>query len=890
MAKMSGNYETYMRMLRQLREVVLPKQENIKGVVRSLTKGASVALFLIAGVTLFISIVGALYSQLAEVQVDFSSLIRGAFALALSGFGASVTTQGGQLNLGLGGLDTVVTIGAHSGLIFVVAFLTIRRMVRRSSARADANGAALSPIHLAIGFAAFSWVTGFVSQGTLNYVFGSLEIQQLSLTSTLGLFAFSWLAGYRGRVSADLANASGFAQVTQWVSKTLSNFLIMYAVLTIAAIIVAAISVAIDPVFAYASEPVPPSKMDLPQGQIVLVLAGTFLFLINAVFQGLLTAMGLNIGLHLDQTANGMFSLSNLGLSTSKTSFWLMSDVGIAAFVGVLLVVLTVALISGAAAASKTSLTFKSNYNYLQALGYGLFVAFGVTYAMNMQLSGELTADDGTNTTSMSAAVTLGSTFISVLVISTLVLSLSFLASGRFFKFVVSAFPTLSFRIPRGDKVEVRTQSGRIFGITAKLALVAVALTPITAATVNRLWAYTDGPVQVGQKFAENLQKMNIKDLKVYMNPDKSTSLKWLSDKILLAAQPKDGYSTSVKVNNFLKKSGSDEYKPWGPGNLDANVEVTLSKDNKSFVYSFLTDPIYKEPSWLIKHVDYKPFLTPGRLEVIASKYLPKDVIAKITVNGEKTKVGSYFSIPGAYTVKADGFKLIAPTDTTFYSSQYDSLKIGYQVKLPNGASKKLDAQLLAKGKECFSITASGTSKCVNVKKLSSTIVTGEEPTEYFDFRDYGYKSSSITCDEKNRKDALVSATEETSSTKCQAVITFSRDYYKVAKKTVPNYITTEVCSGGYVTPYGDRAYYSYYDDYDYYEDIYEDTNGDLWLESSLDYDDCASTETSRVQQGTRTELIRGAKISTSTMTASSSKTLEVKGQLLENSDFKVTK
>jgi len=890
MAKINGNYETYMRTLRQLREVVLPKQENIKGVVRSLTKGASVALFLIAGVTLFISIVGALYGQLAGVQVDFSSLIRGSFALALSGFGASVTAQGGQLDLGMGGLNTVVSIGAHSGLIFIIAFLTIRRMVRRSSDHNENNGAGLSPIHVALGFAAFSWLTGFVSQGTLNYLVGAFEIHQLSLTSTFALFAFAWLAAYRGRVSANHANASGFGQVTQWVSKALSNFMIMYAVLTLAAIIIAAITYAIDPIFAYASEPVAPSKMDLPQGQIVLVLAGTLLFLLNAIFQGLLAAMGLNIGMHLDQTANGMFSLSNLGVYSAKTSFWLLSDVGIVAFVGVLVLVLVVALISGAAAASKTSLTFKSNHNYLQALGYGLLVAFGVTYVMNIQISGEMTGGEGSAASSMSAAVTLGSTFISVLVISTLVLSLAFLASGKFLKFVVSAFPILTFRIPRGEKVEVRSSAGRIFGLTTKLLLLAVALTPITAATTNRVWAYTDGPVQVGQKFADNLQHMKIKDLKTYLNPDKSTGLKWLSDKILSAAQPKDGFNSSVKVTNFLRIPGSKSYKAWAPGNLDADIKVTFSKGTKTFVYSFSTFPVYKEPSWLLKHVEYKPVLTPGILEVVASSYLPKDVSSKIMVNGQKTKVGSYYSIPGAYTVKADGFKLVAPTDKTFYSSKFDSPEIGYQVKLPDGGSDKLNNALLARAKDCFNISSSGTSKCVNVKKLAYSFSTGEAPAKYFDFRDYNYKSSAISCNDKKREDSLITATEESSSSKCKATVTFNRDYYAVAKKKVPNYVTTSTCSGGYVTPYGNRAYYSYYDDTYYYEDIYRDTNGDLWLKSSLSYDDCASTQTRRVQKGTKIELVRGSKISTSKLTGETSKKQTVKGQLLESGEFKVSK
>jgi len=880
MAKIKGNYETYFRILRQLREVVLPNQENIKPVLRSLTKGASVALFVIAGVTLLISIVGSAYSQLSGNEVDFSSLIRASFALALSGFGASVTAQAGQLNLGLGAIDSVITVGAHSGLIFIVAFLIIRRIARNSSSTDE--GSDTSPIHMAIGFAAFSWLTGFFAQGAFSYVVGSIEIRQLSLISTLAIFGFAWLAAYRGKISNNYQSASGFGQVTQWVSKTLTNFIVTYAILTLLAIIVAAITFAIEPIFAYASEPLQPAKMELPEGQIVLVFAATMLFLLNGIFQGLFAAMGLNIGLHIDQAAGGLFSLDNLGINSGKTSFWLLSDVGVAAFVGVLALVLLVALISGAAATSKTSLTFRSNQTYLQALGYGTLVAFGVTYAMNLQFSSETTAEVGTSANSVLASVTLGSTFVSVLVLSTVVLSLAFLASGKIFKFVASAFPTLSVRIPRGEIVEARTLSGRIFGIVAKLALLAVALTPITAATINRVWSYTDGPTQVGQKFADNLQKMKIADLKTYINPDSETRLKWLSDKVLDAAQPKDGYSTEVKVTNDLKKN-------WNPGNLDAKVQVTFNKEGKSFSYKFETDPTYSEPSWLLKHVDYKPVLSPGTLKVVASKYLPKSQLAKFTVNGQKSKIGAFYSIPGIYTVKAEGYKLIAPTEKTFYSSQYDSLRIGFDVGLPSGASGKLDAAILGKAQDCFRTSATGSSKCIKVGKLSSSIASGTKPEKYFNYSDSSYDTKETTCS-STRTDKLQSAISEESKASCKTTVTFTRTYFDSKPKQVPKYAYEDRCTGAMISDYWESSgevlsYRDGWNGWDYY-----DSNDYVINESGRHYDDCYESYQVKVQDGFETIKVRGAKLSSTTMTANFEKVISVTGNLRKDGSFQITR
>jgi hypothetical protein len=883
MSKIEENFGSYLKALKQIREVVLPSQGNLKSAVRSILKGGSVALAVTAAFTLVLTFLAVLYFQLANIQADFPTVVRGAFAVALSGFGASVSLESGSL-FGLGGASELLTIGAHSGLIFVTAFLSLRRVARLKEQKLhDKETIDVSPVHVAIGFTAFSWLVGFISQGALVSGLGGTQLQPLSLTSTLALFVFAWIASYRGQVSKNIDTATAFGRATQWVSRALANFMASYAVVVVSALVVAGIAIAIQPVFAYATEPSSPSAASTSDAQTVLALSLILLFLINSIFQLLLGAMGLNIGMQVDGAgANLLSNLDPLNLGAGKTNFWFLTDVGVLAFIGVLLMVLVLALISGAGATAKTKIHLKDTVNYWQALGYGTLVAFGVTYLMNFQISSQALLQAGVEGDPVSTSVTVGSTFVSVLVFSTIILTLAFLASDKLYNFVASAFPLLAVRIFGGQMPENRSMSGMVFGLTAKLLLIAVVLTPITAATANRVSALTDGPTQVGQTFASNLQNMKIADLKKYLNPNAKTSRKWLSDSILAAAQPTEGFYSSVAVTNFLDK-------PWTPGNLDAVVEVTLSKDGKSFSYTFDTESEVTSPSWLLTHVNYPPLLSPGELDIVSSKLLPASKLESLTINGKKAKVGKYFSIPGTYTVKADGYKLIAPTNKTFYSSKINSIKLGFNLALPEGGSAKLDKAIQAKAAKCLKVSSAGTGTCVNKNDITKAAVLDSSavaPAEYFDYRDYNFKSGTVKCNIDDRKDSLVTATVQASSADCEAEITFSRDYYKVAKKKVPNYVTVTTCNGGYLTNGGLRAYY--YDDF-YGTSIYRDTSGSYWYESSLYYSDCASTDSSTVQKGTKTELIRGSKISTIKMTSTVSRKQNVKGTLFANGDFKVT-
>jgi hypothetical protein len=293
----------------------------------------------------------------------------------------------------------------------------------------------------------------------------------------------------------------------------------------------------------------------------------------------------------------------------------------------------------------------------------------------------------------------------------------------------------------------------------------------------------------------------------------------------------------------------------------------------------------------LLNHVKYEPVIAPTTVEVTLSKFLKGQKDLEITLNGEKVKPGKYFAIPGVYKTKAAGYKLVAATESTIYVENESQLvKIGYKVALPEGGSAKLDKAIQVKADKCLKVASSGSGDCVSKKDIVdvSSIASSESaPSEFFDFRDYNFSSGTVNCDAENRKDSLVTAKEAKSTSDCQTDVTFSRDYYKTAKRQVPNYITTEVCVAGYLSPYGYRIIRSSYDWWDE-ETYYYDTSGYAWSSYELEYDSCVTTQMKSVRDGTRTELIRGSKISTLKMTSSVTKKISVQGSLMDSGEFKV--
>jgi len=873
MARPSNGSNIYLKKLTELKDFFLPQGEKLKSAVSAMLRGSSLALSLVAGFTAFLCL-GMLLSK----SVFGPSVLRASLALTLSGFGSIVDFAGGGMFATQGTTNSAFGVGLHAGLISIVGFWAIWLFSRRYSLKHDVDYS--TPIYVAFGFTSFSWLLGLISQGDVDIDLGYASVRPMSFLSFLLVFAFSWIASSRGQISNQIEKASGINQAFYWVGRALSNFVVIYTVIVIIGLIVFGIRNLIEPHFAVASLPVQPAEIKLSVEQQTLAVYAFLLFTANAFFQALFVAMGMNFGMEYQGLGSGIDFSAVPGFSSAPQSLWIYDTLGAPAFIGISVLVVIVALISGAAAAARTGIQFKTTKIYWQSLGFGLLLSLGLAYMTSLQVYADQASADGKSASTL--WIFYGAYMLSLIAFSTIAISAAFLASERAFTFIASGFPTLVLRLQAAAALEKRMISGRIFGIATKLLLLAVIATPLTASTINRVSALTDGPTQLGQKVATEIETMTLKDLKAHINPTGSKAHAWLSDKILGKAQPKSGYEVSIQTLNKLGKA-------WEPGNLDAEVTIEFSKAGQKFDYLFDTSSKVNNPSWLLTHVTYSPKLTPAALTIQVNPQLGKDQLKSLTVNGEAVQAGTYFSVPGVYSVKSGGFKLIAPTDKKFYASTDSTIKVGFQIALPTGAASKLDKALLEKAASCFQVTLNGSSKCFTAKDLQPSVTSGSEPATYFDYADSNFKSSGITCG-GTRSDKLVSSTSEASSSGCSATVTFTRTYFQSKPKLVPRYSYTDQCVQAEISDY----YQTYGEVLDYRNGWngwgYYDSN-DYWIGGADRHTDyCYSTEQVRVQDGYDTIQVRGSKIGSSNMSALANKTLTVTGTLNNDNSFAVKK
>jgi hypothetical protein len=860
--------------LKQVIAAVFPDQNRISGALRSSARGASVALSAVVATSALLAVV----LLISEKTSDLASILLAGSAVAIGSFGAMLLVE--PSGASLPALGAELSFGLHSVTVAAITLAVVHSLSRRAS-KADISyeRSELSPIHLAVGFTAMTFGISYIAQGLAVTTVGQVAFRGMTLLSAAFVFALVWAASYAGKIRGR-SGSSDFEYVWKWITKAIKNFVVIYTVLIVFAFVVLFIRNLIEPKYAIASEPVAMS-LNLSPDQGLWVLVGFILYGANLLIQFFLMAMGINVGLDVQgsQGLTGLLSSLDANL-LGNASQWLFNLIGPWGYMGVLVLVTLVAFVSGAKAADQVGAKFHGVSTYLKALFIGLFVSLSIVFLASIQLSVEVTPLEGEV---ISSGLVWGASTLAVFAFGTFFIFLAHQSAGRSFDFMATAFPRL-VQGKRNSGLRGEAHPGaRVFGLVAIAAILLVAATPIAASTVNRVSALTDGPNQVGENASKTLTSAPIKELKEFLNPNASRAHNWLSSKVLEAAQPSEGYTSKVLVVNGLDKS-------WEPGNLDATIIIELEKDGKTISKTFETTSTQKT-SGLLTTVKYEPVVSPTTVEVQLSKFLKGQKDLAITLNGEKLKPGKYFAIPGVYKTKAAGYKLVAATESTIYvENESQLIKIGYNVALPAGGAAKLDSAIQAKADKCLKVSKAGSGTCVTKDQIvkGGTLADGtSEPEKYYDFRDYNFESGSPKCDKGNRKDSLVTSSKSESSTVCQTDVVFSRDYYETASRQVPNYVFENVCSPGWLAPNGLPGRITSYDAYwDVY--IFTDTSGRTWWETNMTYDNCATTTTRRVQDGTKTELYRGAKISTVTLNTKVSKELVVTGSLLANGEFRV--
>ena len=852
MSEFRENVKHYLSKIGQALVFAVPGPKGSSNALRSAGKGAVVAF----AITLATSIVLSIVVLATGLTNNFAIAGRAGALAALGGFGA-------VFNFETSALGATGTIGLHSGLIALIAILVTRRIARNSKS-GQANQS-LSAFHYSLGFTAFIAAAAFVVAGFVGTNLYSAVATGTTALSLLITFLVIWVA-------AALAGSNGKATVAAWSRLALVFFARIYSTLIGLAAVVFVITSAMNPVFQMAVGEQPPTP-EVAVNTTIWIITIVALFVINAAAVLFAGFAGLPIGSEI--TLSGQFpAITWLGDTLNSYNFWLFNNFGVWAYVGVALVVSGTAFVAGALASKKLGVSPSGSSAFWQALMVALFSTGAVAYFASVQLSASPVASEKP----ASVAVNFGVAVLAVVAFTSVLQVLSFWAASKHARFTHEALPRFFAFWAKAEKPATRSSAARVVGLLTVGLLLAAALTPITAATINRMWAAVDGPTQLGDSTASKLVNLKIADLKKLLS-NKSTKA-WLSDKILQAAQLDKNSEHSTTVLNDLDKN-------WRVGNLDATVTLTLGKGKESTTYTFQTDSKVTNPSWLITHPEFKALLSPVTIHLAVNPALAsQSKKLNLTVNGQKSSAGSYFAIPGKYKITADGYKLIAATNQTYYTSNNEfTVNIGTSVNLPKGAADTLNAALLGKAKSCFKASSSGSADCYTTDAVISnaSVSAGNAPTDAFESSQDGFVAGKVSCVTNKATDKLKSDVKMTRTESCSATVTFTEHFYKSAKQTVPVYETQTTCQGAEVAYNGSIVHWNSF------WGRWEDDN--YWYYSSdVSYDDCAISDTVEVKTGTKTILVRGAEYAHVTKTAPVKAKVTVVGTIDAKDKFSVTK
>ncbi len=869
---MSFNTENYYWVkTKQLLSKVFPSATEIPVAGRSVALGAGLAIGITALFTSFL----ALVLLVSDKITDLSTLLRSGIYLSLGSFGAILDSS----NLGFSQTAqsfSQVGVGVHSGFICLVLLIFAYQVSKRANRTRHGlkEHGEVSPLHLALGVSVASAAISLMSQGSSSILgLASFEVKPLSLFSCLVIFALSFAASYVGKLNAakEISETNG---IWLWVVRAIKYFVIIFSSLLVLAFIVFAIRNIIEPDFAIASAP-EEIRNTLTADQSLWLAVGILLFGLNLLVQFFFLAMGVNVGLD-GQGASFIYNLVDPTLLTN-TSGWTYEMLGPWAYVAVLILVSIVALISGAAASDSIAFKVKGVLRFQQAYLGAVFVSASAWLITGLQATISWTSEDA----EQSANMVWGASLISLVAFTTALTFFAWSGGGKLFRFVASGFPRVVQWRRNTGLLETRSYDGKVFGIFVKSLIVIACLIPLAASTINRVSSYTDGPIQVGESIAKTLTSGSIDEIKKLLSSGNDKKTKWLADSILKAAQPNDGYTAEIVVTNGLGEG-------WQPGNLDAFVEIKLKKDGESDVITKYSTTSTLESNGLLNHADYTAVTKPTVLELITNPFLKEDKKFSFTLNGAKSKVGKYFAIPGTYTVKADGYKLIAPTDLTVTTTKpKDAIRIGYGVSLPAGSEETLSKATKTEADKCLKISGSGEAICFDVEDAldGASIESGEAPKKYLEYVDSSFKTNKIECAKSAGKYQLLAADKVRASTDCTTEILFTRTYFDSKPKRVPKYETSQECLGQRVSNLGDPVRGPYWDPW-FEENYYVDGRGFSWWDYETAYDPCWTTREVRTQVGFETIRVRGSKIGSTPMTNSVTRSIKVEASL--NKDNKL--
>jgi hypothetical protein len=789
-----------------LGQAIWPSPSRSKIFLESIGRGVSwalVLLFLLALPILAIS----LNSENLGFSLSADDFARSLVILAVAASGSFIqlVINGTAFDNGNFYLDIT---SSPSLITLLVGFLAYRAGTKVKEFRNGTDTvrqlAGFSSLGLGLGFAGSLYFATVIASGSLT-LFGGIELASMSLTGFLWAFFVVSLPAWLGSLRSGNRKV---ASKWKWAYSAIRTFGLFY--LTLLGIVAAVylIYLWITPDFALSLPEVEPTATPSLNGWLVLTGVVAFLlFLPTFVFNLFAVAIGAEYALRVNLPGFDLLSLldaipfvDGASLASSLGSVSILSTLGIWAFVVVMAAVIFSSLISGLASTGKASF----DVVFRRDIVAGLTAVFLVGFILRSitQFSGFLTnrgvaleeATEG-SLTLQEGFLTIGITTASFAFILALIALFMVFGASTASGFIQESFPrltswfsarTLEANIDRGIFALI---FGRFVAVLASLAIVL----PLGVALIERVWATADGPINKFRDVQSLVESGDLEQVKEFFTGSANKDAKWLPDDVLLAARPSADARNPIDVTN----SWND---PWRTGQLDAYGEVSWKTDSGAVVLNLGTDSEVAAHLRFIHNAKYTATADRLNLNVSYGKFLSEAGLKDLSVNGVMVPAGTYDAIPGTYSVKAPGFKLVAPSETLFVTNGNDmAFSAKEEPLVPSAASSILNKEIDRLAQQCGSFTTLNTPRCFTFEEIfQARKPIGTPPAEdYFAIKTGDFKVLETSCS-GSANDKLLSAASVARTKTCTTEMTFEVTYFesKIQVSDVFQTQTFNACPG----------------------------------------------------------------------------------------------
>jgi hypothetical protein len=718
-------------------------------------------------------------------QLTFDEFARSVVISAISAAGGLITLASDS-GLGVTG-EIFAEIGLRPTLItLLIGFLAYRAGGKVKELRGGEISlktlSSLSALGLGAGFASVLFAMSFFAQGSIN-AFSAVSLEPIGLLGIIWIFSVvalpAWLGSmkYLGRKSTSS---------WKWAYASVRNFAGLYGALIVLAALVFFLSQWISPDWGMSSPKLPdPQGGEFgwsEAGQLGLAIASFLVVLPAILFTILSVGMGANFALQFGALGSEILgSLDSVlpGIDLSAISnFSVSSTFGPWPFVSVIVALVLTSLIAGAKASGKFGSTNGFRRDFLVVGVVALLVGLIARSLSSVDVAwsnlgkpphqakdGELLLQEG--------FVNLGVTAVSLSLILVAVAVFLALGATQARQFLSEAFPRIYSGSFTPSSSEPRGLLAQILGAATSAVIVAAIVIPISAASVERVWAGVDGPERHFDDIVKVIEGEDLNATKELFGFKKSEADAWLPDSVLEGALPEREQRIPISASNF-----NDD--PWKTGNLDAKTTVTWELEDGKVELPLVSQAELIEHLPLVRHPKFSSTLGPVEIRFSTGPALQAAGKNTVNVNGKDIVRGTYKALPGSYELVVPGFKLVAPTTQTFYTTGEDLKFIAEEVISLTPQQEAVMAKGFADlALECAEPNDVTQLRCFDFSEIYTfrTTESGFSSDEYFGLQSSNFDIVSSLC-EGSVSDEVIAADVAFRTADCTATVKFDVEYF----------------------------------------------------------------------------------------------------------------